>query len=201
MKLKDKVRDSILFCGSLLLNLLLVFLLLKFIRNINVLLLGLIYENNSLDNLLMKIHTLSLSGIFFISFCYFIYLDLKTIFFNRNEGSWKNKSENEPSLRKKEYINKAYNLYDRTPIEYPLNQTIKIYTRRLYLTFLVMLPFYIFTVIICFFLIAPLEMSVIILIVFFGAAFLYLYEFKAGKKLEKNMKNIINKFKPDEIER
>lgn len=201
MNLKDIYKDLILFCGSMLLNLLLVFLMLKIVKNINVLLLGLIYGNNSLDYLLMKIHTISLSGIFFISFCYFIYLDLKTIFLNRSGGPWKNKSENETLFGKKEYINKAYNLYNKTPIEYPLNQTIKIFIRRLYLAFLVLLPFYMLTVIIYLFLIAPLVMSVIILVVFFGTAFLYLYEFKAGKKLERNIKNFINKLKPDEIER
>jgi hypothetical protein len=196
MNSKEIFRDSILFCGSTLLNLLLVFLVLKFVRNINELILSLLYENNSLDNLLLKIHTLSLSGIFFLSLCYFIYLDMKTIIINRSGVPRKNK----PLFGKKEYINKAYNLYAKIPIEYPLNQTVKIYIRRLYLAFFVLLPFYMLTVIIYIFIIAPLVMSVAVLVIFLGTAFLYLYEFKVWKKLEKYISNFINKLKPDEIE-
>lgn len=201
MNSKAIFRDSILFCGSLLLNLLFVFSLFKFVRNINILLLGIVYGNSSFDSVLMKIHTLSLNGIFIISFCFFIYLDLKTILTSRGEGSWRNKTESELSLGKKEYINKAYNLYDRIPIEYPLNQTAKIYAKRLYLTLMMMLPFYMLAVVTYLFLIAPIAISVAIIIVFLGAAILYLYDFQAMKKLETSFRDFFNRFKPDEIKR
>ena len=197
MNYKNIFRDLTLFFGSLLLNILFIFFFLKFLNNINELLLNIIYEKSLLDDLLKKIHLFSLNGIFLLSFCYFIYLDIQTVFSRKDNEFCDSKADKNLTFGQKEFINKAYNLYNRVPIEYSLYQAVKIYLKRLLLILMIMSPFYISSVVLYLLLIAPTLTSAIILFTLLSMAFLYLYDFTVVKKIGIYCKNFINRFVPD----
>lgn len=201
MNKKSIFRDIVLLFVTLSFNILLIFLTLKLINNINGFLLSIVYEKSIADDLFMKIHLLSLNGIFFILFCFFIYLDMKIFYLKRGDKSWSTRVEKNSILGNKEFINKSYNVYKRVPIEYPINQIIKIYLLRFLIIFLIMLPLYLVIGFMYFFINAPFVTSVLTIFVFLFVALSYLFGTKIGKEIEIRSKNFINRFKPDELKR
>lgn len=118
MSSKSTSRNSILLCSSLLISLFLTIFLTKIITLINFLLYAKFFNSFSIGSpskLFMNIEIYSISAIFATIFGRFIFLDFKTIIQIRSGDPIKSGKPNKSFSESREYLNKAYNLYDKIP--------------------------------------------------------------------------------------
>lgn len=142
----------------------------------------------------------SFESMIFILFLYFLCIDVKTLMSRKSNRSQEYESLENYSSKGKLILNRAFNIFKKIPFEYGLKHSIRIYFLRILLVTIVMLPLYIFQLFIFLISIFPVLSALLTLTILLGAALLYLFDTKIGRRIEQFLLNCIIWMKPDKVE-
>lgn len=197
--MKDNIKDILLTPIALISNYMCAYIGFVFLTVCSQVIIGLNFNDSIFDQLIGNLTFRSFEGLVFIGFLYFLYIDLKTLISRRLNQIQEFERLETYSSKRKLLLNKVFNIFKKLPFENSLKESILIYLLRILLVFIAILPLYIFQLFIFFFSLAPFLTSLMTLTILFGAAFLYQFDTKLGKKIEHYFLKYINLMKPDDL--
>jgi hypothetical protein len=197
--MKNRVKDIFLSPIAIIFNLIWASIGFLFFSLCNQMAVGLTAGGSDIDQFLDQLAIRSLEGFIFLGFICFFITDLKTLFTRSKQQYVEFIKLEKFSSDGKLLLNQALNIFYRLPFEYSLNRCVKIYLFRIFLAFILILPIYIYYILIYFFSISPFITALITITVLFGSALLYLFDTKIGKRLEQYFFAYKTFFRPDQI--
>ncbi len=198
--MKNNIKDILLIPIAFLLNYLFASIGFVVLTICNQIFIGLNFSGTDFDKLIGNLTLNSFESLIFLLFLYFLGIDLKTLILRNSNQTQEYEGLERYSSKGKLLLNLAFNIFKKAPFENSLKLSIKVYLLRILLVIIVMLPLYIFQLLLFSFSLAPFLTALLTLVILFGAALSYQFDTKIGKMIEKYLLEYISLMKPDHLE-
>ena len=197
--MKNNIKDIFLIPIAFVFNYLFAYIGFVVLTACNQIIVSMNFSESDFDQLMGNLTIKSFEGIIFLFFLYFLSIDLKTLISRNSNQVQEYESLENYSSKGKFLLNIAFNIFKKVPFEYSLKHSIRIYFLRMLLIIIVILPLYLYQPYISLFSLFPFLTALLTLIILLGAALLYQFDTKVGKRIEQYFLMYISWIRPDKL--